>query len=72
MVERKAAKPRVTLKGREAIDYAREHGLCLNQSIAPEHSGPGTGLSLEDALKLLEQDPQKVWLEIPAGVTPAD
>lgn len=72
MVDRKAAQPRVTLKGREAIDYARAHGLCLNQSVGPDQPGPGTGLSLDEAVQLLEQDPQKVWLEISTGVTPAD
>lgn len=63
---------KVKLKGREAVDYARQHGLALNQSVSETQSGPGTGLSIEEATELLERDPEQVWLEIPSGVTPAD
>lgn len=63
---------RVKLKGREALDYAREHGLALNQSVSESQNDPGTGLSIEEATELLKQDPDQVWLEIPSGVTPAD
>lgn len=72
MVERDAALRHVILRGREAIDYARTHGLRLNQSVADDPPAPESSISIEEAERRLADAPESVWLEIRTGVTSAD
>ncbi len=62
----------VVLKGEEALEYARRHGVRLNQKLLPDGAAEGEGLSVEQAAQLLARDPAQVWLEVPSGVTSAD
>lgn len=62
---------KVILKGYEAIHYAEKHGMRLNKSAGPTEE-PSSGLSVEEAIKVANQDPAVIWLEVDESVNPAD
>lgn len=51
------------LTGREAIEYAREHGLSLNKYADPTEDAR-QGLAIWQAEQVVAEDPGLIWLEI--------
>lgn len=62
---------KVILRGHEAIHYAKKHGMRLNKSAGPAEESR-SGLSVEEAIKIANQDPALIWLEVDESVNPAD
>jgi len=55
----------ICLTGREAIDYARKHGLTLCKYADPAE-GCREGLTLDEAEAVAREDPGLVYVEIAA------
>lgn len=53
-----------TLRGREAIEYARQHGLTLSKHTDPIE-GPRDGLTPDEAEEIAKVDPSLVYLARP-------
>lgn len=56
----------LTLTGREAIEYARIHGLTLSKYTDPTEEAR-EGLSIEEAEAILREDPSLIHLETQEG-----
>lgn len=62
---------KVILKGYEAIHYAEKHGMRLNKSAGATEE-PSSELSVQEAIKVANQNPALIWLEVDESVNPAD
>jgi hypothetical protein len=62
---------KVILKGYEAIHYAESHGLPINKSAGPMDESR-TGLTVNEAIKVANQDPALIWVEVDQAVNTAD
>lgn len=62
---------KVILKGFEAIHYAQRHGMTLSKSAGPMDES-STGLTVNEAIKVANQEPALIWLEIDEAVNTAD
>ena len=50
------------LTGREAIEYARKHGLALHKYADPTE-GSRADLTIEEAEAVIAEDPGLVWIK---------
>ncbi|MFZ0254678.1 MAG: hypothetical protein WAN46_03290 [Gammaproteobacteria bacterium] len=62
---------KVILKGYEAIHYAERHGLAINKSAGPMDEA-NSGLTVNEAIKVANQDPALIWIEVDEAVNTAD
>lgn len=62
---------KVILKGYEAIHYAQRHGLALNTSASALHES-STGLPVNEAIPVADQDPALIWIEVDEALNTAD
>lgn len=62
---------KVILRGYEAIHYAESHGLAINKSAGPMDES-STGLTVNEAIKVANQDPALIWIEVDEAVNSAD
>lgn len=53
------------LTGFEAIEYAEKEGLSLNKAADSIDAG-AEGLSIAEAAAIADDDPELIWLEVPA------
>lgn len=62
---------KVILKGYEAIHYAERHGLAINKSAGPMAEA-SSGLTVDEATEVANQDPALIWIEVEEAVNSAD
>jgi hypothetical protein len=54
------------LTGRAALNYAAQEGLRLN-TYATDPGAVCKEITLTEANRIVEREPEAVWLEVPAG-----